>query len=107
VKPNGNYLLRIPIATLPHNRVGGFRFSLGSEFNGKKGAKTMKPCLESIHESLVNGQRKQMANQIDQYGLYDFWFDYGHYLFETYSDLASRHAYFRDAVISYHRIKYR
>jgi len=32
--------------------------------------------IETIHESLVNGNRAQMVNQIDEYGLYDFWADY-------------------------------
>ena len=36
--------------------------------------------IATIHESLVNGQRRQMANQIDEYGLYDFWEDYLRYL---------------------------
>jgi len=60
--------------------------------------------IETIHESLVNGQRKQMVNQIDEYGVYDFWSDYadslgikGGYGIE----------YFKDAVVSYHRIKNR
>lgn len=45
--------------------------------------------LITIHESHVNGQRRQMVNQINEYSLYDFWTDYKN---------------FSDAVISYHRI---
>ena len=63
--------------------------------------------LEIIHESLVNGQRKQMVKQIDEYGLYDFWDDYGRYLHEIYVQSESAFQYFRDAAISYHRIKNR
>ena len=63
--------------------------------------------IETIHESLVNGQRRKMVNQIDEYGIYDFWADYADYLTERYVDESSRYYYFKDAVISYHRIKNR
>jgi hypothetical protein len=59
--------------------------------------------IETIHESLVNGQRKQMVGQIDEYGLYDFWSDYRDYL----DDIHANVGFFQDAVISYHRIKNR
>ena len=42
-----------------------------------------------IHESLVNGQRRQMVNQIT---------DYSHY------EGTAAFIYFSDAAISYHRI---
>ena len=58
-----------------------------------------------IHESLVNGQRRQMVNQIDEYGLYDFWKDYLEYLYQRYMEEIVIFEYFYDAVISYHRIK--
>ena len=60
-----------------------------------------------IHESLVNGQRRQMVNQIDEYGLYDFWKDYLEYLYQRYVQETVVFGYFYDAVISYHRIKNR
>jgi hypothetical protein len=61
--------------------------------------------IETIHESLVNGQRKQMADQIDEYGLYNFWSDYADYLGrDTPYSIMSQLAFFHDAVISYHRI---
>ena len=64
--------------------------------------------IETIHESLVNGQRKQMVKQIDEYGLYDFWSDYSDYLgCETDHGIFPQFNFFRDAVISYHRIKNR
>lgn len=56
--------------------------------------------IETIHESLVNGQRRQMVKQIKQYGLYDFWSDYKDYLDERHINIG----FFRDAVISYFRI---
>jgi hypothetical protein len=62
--------------------------------------------IEIIHESLVNGQRRQMVEQIDEYGLYDFWDDYKMHLNNLY-DANSAYEYFTDAVISYHRIKNR
>jgi hypothetical protein len=59
--------------------------------------------IETIHESLVNGQRKQMVRQIDEYGLDDFWSDYRDYLDNIHANVG----FFQDAVISYHRIKNR
>jgi hypothetical protein len=56
--------------------------------------------LEQIHESLVNGQRKQMVEQIREYGLYDFWEDYKNYL----DNICANIGYFTDACISYHHI---
>jgi len=62
--------------------------------------------IEEIHESLVNGQRKQMVEQIDAYGVYDFWADYKNYLEDLY-EVIGAWDYFPDAVISYHYIKNR
>ena len=61
--------------------------------------------ISEIHDSLINGQRKQMTEQIDEYGLYDFFEDYKNYLCDTEQGMAFHH--FQDAVISYHRIKNR
>ena len=58
----------------------------------------------TIHESQLNGQRRQMCAQIKEYGLYEFWADYHEYLFNTYVDEKVRYEYFADATISYHRI---
>ncbi len=60
--------------------------------------------LREIHESLVNGQRVQMVNQINDYGLYDFFADYKDYLSESNIHLDKILFYFSDCVISYHRI---
>ena len=60
--------------------------------------------IQEIHESLVNGQRKQMVKQIEEYRLYDFWFDYSVYLDSLYLEVDAKCNYFVDATISYHRI---
>jgi hypothetical protein len=60
--------------------------------------------IETIHNSLINGQRKQMVKQIEEYGLYDFWYDYSIYLDSLYVETDTRWNYFTDATISYHRI---
>ena len=60
--------------------------------------------IEEIHQSLINGQKRQMVNQIEDYGLYDFWDDYSSFLVDFYIEPQSRYHYFTDAVISYHRI---
>jgi len=67
----------------------------------------MHEKLHEIHMSLVNGQRKQMVNQIDDYGLYEFFNDYQNHLRDQYVEIESAWHYFVDAVISYPRIKNR
>ena len=69
-----------------------------------KNIEKIHELLEDIHHSLVNGNRKQMVEQIDKYGLYDFWSDYQYYLDTLYGQIASRYHYYCDAVTSYHRI---
>ena len=63
--------------------------------------------MEEIHESLVNGNRAQMVEQIDEYGLYEFWSNYKHYLTGLYNETLARYDYFTDATVSYFRIKNR
>ena len=62
--------------------------------------------IEEIHESLVNGQRKQMVSQIQEYGVYDFWDDYRWYLNGLYADQLPKYDYFTDATISYFRVQF-
>ena len=62
--------------------------------------------IETIHESLQVGQKKQMVEQIDEYDLYDFWKDYTIFL-DKYLNQGDCYGWFSDAVISYHRIKNR
>jgi len=61
--------------------------------------------IQPIHNSLINRQGRQMVEQINEYGLYDFWHDYKEYLIMRYvdGDKAIRD-YFPEAVIRYHRI---
>ena len=61
----------------------------------------MSKNIEAIHDSLINGQRRQMVDQINKYGTYDFWKDYRDYLNDLYVNPESVLAYFSDAVISY------
>ena len=74
---------------------------------GKGEMKMKTGMIETIHDSLSNGQRRQMTEQIDEYGLYDFWSDYALYLTDFYEHTESMFYYYRDAVVSYHRIKSR
>ena len=61
--------------------------------------------LYTIHESQINGQRKQMADQINEYGIYNFWSDYKDFLVLMYSH-ENRFKFYTDAVISYTRLGY-
>jgi hypothetical protein len=63
--------------------------------------------IREIHTSLVNGQNKQAVNQIDKYGLYDFFEDYLSYLKDIYIKEKSILEYFSAATIIYFRIKNR
>jgi hypothetical protein len=58
--------------------------------------------IQNIHLSLVNDQRRQMVDQINEYGS-DFWNDYKEYLKNTYETDAAKYDYFTDATISYFR----
>lgn len=66
----------------------------------------MKTTIEQIHESMVNGQRKQAVRQMEDYGMYDFFDDYAGYLYTTYA-ISAAFEYLRDASSSYFRIKNR
>ena len=63
--------------------------------------------VEQIHLSLINGQRKQMVEQIDEGCLYEFFDKYRDYLEMLYTSQEAWYKYFTDCVISYHRIKNR
>lgn len=67
----------------------------------------MDAKLDEIHMSLINGQRRQAVDQIDSYGIYDFWDDYNQYLETSTFSSDQSHAWFVDMTISYHRIKSR
>ena len=62
--------------------------------------------ISTVHDSLLNGQRRQMVEQIDEYGYeYDFWKDYSNFLKSLYVDIDACYQYFEDATVSYFRIK--
>lgn len=60
--------------------------------------------VEQIHESLVNGQRRQMVEQIKEFGEYDFFSEYQAFLEYTYYNAETEYRYFIDATVSYFRI---
>lgn len=64
-----------------------------------------KMLITFAHEALINGQRIDMTNYIDEYGINEFWSEYKRYLKDTYNYLPSEFVYFTDAVLSYFRIK--
>ena len=64
----------------------------------------MNPNIVEIYASLINGQRRQMVEQIDEYGPMDFWPDFQDYLKMTMTDKEALDI-FADACKSYARIK--
>jgi len=63
-------------------------------------------AINLIHDSLMNGQRRQMCDQIDEHFIpSDFWSLYLEFLRTTYEEGESVLSYFSDAVISYSRIR--
>ncbi len=65
---------------------------------------TNQEKMEAIHMLLVNGQKEEMAKEIDKWGC-TFWEDYLYYLDPLYWMPSQIHNYFARAVISYHKIK--
>jgi len=59
-------------------------------------------AIETIHESYINGQRKQMVAQIDEYGPL-FWEDYRYYLTDFLP--SDQRKYFMNVTVTYHKIK--
>ncbi len=57
-----------------------------------------------IHNLLVNGQKKEMVKEIDEWGD-TFWEDYRYHLEALYMMPSSQYEYFANAVVSYHKIK--
>ena len=54
-----------------------------------------------IHNSLVNGQKRQMVEFIDEYGTFDFFEDYLTFINSNHYNIG----YFTDCVVAYHKIK--
>ena len=71
-----------------------------SDLNGQ----TKQADLLEIHESMINGQRKQAVRFINDYIPADFFPDYRNYLDRVCEDINNKHLYYTDAVISYFRI---
>ena len=63
--------------------------------------------ISEAHTSLVNGQGKQFADQVDEIGNYDFWELYAKYLTDVYVNISSAYDYLSKSVILYNRIKSR
>lgn len=62
--------------------------------------------MSIIHESLLNGQRSQMVEQIDRwFAGYNFWKEYKYYLEGCCYNTEQVLEHFCNAVISYHNIK--
>lgn len=68
---------------------------------------TQHQQINAIHESMMNGQRKQAVKQMEEYSLYDFFSDYSTYLKALYVSAEAREEYLLDAANSYFRIKNR
>lgn len=68
---------------------------------------TKQERLQEVHASLINGNRRQMVEQINaNFILYDFWDMYLDFLRDACGyDSSIALIHFSDAVISYHRIK--
>lgn len=60
--------------------------------------------ISAIHESLINGQRRQAVEQMKAYSMYDFFSDYSIFLKANYEDAQERESYLLDAANSYFRI---
>jgi len=59
--------------------------------------------LEEIHTSLINGQRAQAVEQIEEYGPAGFFRHFREYLAEFGGDTQTQYKYFADAWIAYTR----
>ena len=62
--------------------------------------------IEAIKDSFDNGNRRQMVEQIDEYG-YEFWDDFRRYLDDTKLNTPFAYYYFSSVTISYFILKAR
>lgn len=65
---------------------------------------TQHQQINAIHDSMINGQRKQAVKQMQDYSMYNFFEDYSTYLRANYRDVEQREAFILDAANSYFRI---
>ena len=68
--------------------------------------KTKCEKLQEIFSQYINGNKKDTAYLVDEYGLFSVWDDLHGYLLTLYAARAADE-YIRKMVISYHYIKYR
>ncbi|MCP4570566.1 MAG: hypothetical protein GY841_23525 [FCB group bacterium] len=71
--------------------------------HGKEAVEARAKLMQEIHLSGINGQRRQQADQIEEYGPTDFWVAYKVYLAKL--DEHDRNPYFESAVICFHKFK--
>ena len=62
------------------------------------------PTLSEIHHSFINDNFGQMAKQINEYGLSDFWADYNEFIRDYYDLPINALNTLADVIINYHRI---
>jgi predicted Rossmann-fold nucleotide-binding protein len=62
-----------------------------------------KITLDEIHDSLINGQRRQMVKFINKYGVDEFWKDYKNFLDERY-EKDEAFEYFSQTAVFYFKI---
>jgi preprotein translocase subunit SecA len=68
---------------------------------------TQAEDMETIHDSNINGQLRQMANMIGDFGVYDFFLSYRDYLKELYTDDSACLDYLNRAINAYIRETHR
>ena len=57
--------------------------------------------VEEIHNTYINGNRKDATDQINKFGPDMFWSTYKAFLLEYYVTVESQYSYFSELVISY------
>jgi hypothetical protein len=75
--------------------------------NRKRLSESEYEMIDKIHDSYINGQHRQMVEQIDESFIqYDFWELYYQYILQIHIKERSLEEY-AETVIIYHRIKER
>ena len=59
--------------------------------------------IESLHLSMINGQKKAAVEMMQEYGMYDFFADYSRMLYSDYC-MASAFNYLADAINTYMKL---
>ncbi len=66
-----------------------------------------KKRMVEIYNKYTNGNKKEMVEEIDIYGLYDFWNDLVMYLDNLLVNNKDKYSVYQDITIIYFRIKNR